>query len=130
MSVVAAGSTADHGETAVERFLARQRRKIVHARFRGGEVVSPSEYGGETLNQYLGSGPTSRFFSRAFALFLAVVLIVGPVAGLGVLISGAVSGWMTVVVVAFAVLTGYYGLQFQAGWRCMRRHRKSPRRGR
>jgi len=116
--------------TSGEGRLARQRRLLVHARLRGAEEVAlglGQSVGGETLNQYLRSGPTSRFFSRLFNICSATVFLLGAIACLGVLLAGAASGWMVPLAGALAALLGYVGIYHLAGWRSMRRHRQSPR---
>lgn len=120
--------TAEHGRPRPEGFLARQRRQLVHARFRGHErVVLGTPEGAETLAEYLRCGPVSRFFSRLSGLLVAITCTFAAVAGLGTLVSGTATGWYIPAIAGFTVVSGYVGVRHLAGWRCMRRHRRGPR---
>ncbi|MDN5913684.1 MAG: hypothetical protein L0I76_00965 [Pseudonocardia sp.] len=113
-----------------EGFLLRQRRQLLGARFHGAEQVVLGHEEGETLAEYLRSGPVSRGFSRGFALFVAVAGLGAAIAVFGVLLGGEVTGWPAAGTVGFGLAMGWFGARQLAGWRCMRRHRHAPRRTR
>ena len=102
---------------------------LVLADFRGGESVTLGEHGHTSLAEYLGYGSTGRFFSRLFNLVVTAFGL-GGLAVLVLVLAGETSGWMTPVGAAFGVILWYLGLYHFAGWRSMRRHRKTPRRRR
>lgn len=87
-------------------------------------------HGAETLNEYLRSGPVSRFFSRLYGLLVAVSTGCTALASGGGLIAGVFAGWLVLVAIVMLLVAGYVGIYHLAGWRCMRRHRASPLRKR
>lgn len=112
----------ERAPVGAEGFLARQRRKLLHADFRGGEMVAvgrPST----SLNDYRRSGRVMQFFERSWALIVTLWGLVMFVCG-GLGLTQPVELHVGAILAGVAVIGGYAGLYHLAGWRCMRRHRK------
>jgi hypothetical protein len=118
----------DPAPAGKEGFLARQRRKLVRADFRQGEVLAPAEHVSTTLARYCRAGRVGQFFDRVWAWIAILVGISWVLAGVALV--GQPLGWRADIGgVALAALGAYVSLYHLAGWRCMRRYRRrGPRR--
>ncbi|WP_026922487.1 hypothetical protein [Glycomyces arizonensis] len=120
---------------ADEAFGQRLARRYLRADFRGGENAVPHPAGGlaarHSLNSYLESSRTSRWFERWFWSFVLLCCLVALFfTGLAFFIDQAPTGGAAVVLVAFGLLILVFAVRLQAGVRCMFRHRHDKRKSR
>lgn len=124
---------AQKAETIPERWA----RKYLRAQFREREYLVPfllaggphGDGAGSTLDAYRRKGPWSQRLERAMTLGIVLACVLAVLMCLGGIFLGGADRRQTLLFLVPTVIAAFLAFLYQAGWRCMRRHRRKRRRG-